>query len=147
MKTANSSKEAGNIRVLAAWGPTHRMELWGARHPAAEEVAQYADWYRARCLMRADNLDIVELAHYKFGDACDLEDTDGRSRYAFDGPNNTLWIVSPEEEAQIIRSNNERAAAAAAAEAAKVPAPPVGHLEDRGEDGLIWVDPDGTERR
>jgi len=132
------------LRVLAAWGATHKMRLQSARKPAAEEVTQYAEWFRATCLMRTDG-QIIELEHYTFDDACNL--TGERTRHAYSGPENTLWIISPEEEAQIIRINNERAAAAAAAEAAKVPVPPVGRLEDRGEDGLIWVDPDGTERR
>lgn len=99
------------------WTDTE-MTIGEYRKPTADELKDYADWYKQVALFGVANTPTIELRHFSWRD---LETIFGERRADGSAPgcNNHIWVLSGTEYQEIMRIETERAAQAEAKKAAE----------------------------
>ena len=99
------------------WTDTE-MTIGEYRKPTADELKNYADWYKQVALFGVDGTPTIELKYFS---RRDLETVFGERKADGSAPgcNNQIWTLSGAEYQEIMRIEMERAAQAEAKEAAE----------------------------
>jgi hypothetical protein len=97
------------------WTDTE-MTIGEYRKPTADELKNYADWYKQVALFGVDGTPTIELKYFSWRD---LETVFGERKAdgSIPGCNNRIWTLSDTEYQEIMRIETERAAQAEAKEA------------------------------